>query len=75
MSQLMVVSMLLFFGLTVPVAVSIGLATMAGVGFDGHMTDQRFIVLKSMAVPAGYFIQNLFTNCRYFLSYSIARYN
>ncbi|MFT0532146.1 TRAP transporter large permease [Castellaniella hirudinis] len=38
MSQLMVVSMLLFFGLTVPVAVSIGLATMAGVGFDGHMT-------------------------------------
>jgi tripartite ATP-independent transporter DctM subunit len=38
MSQLMVISMLLFFGLTVPVAVSIGLATMAGVGFDGHMT-------------------------------------
>ncbi|MGB6243082.1 MAG: TRAP transporter large permease [Castellaniella sp.] len=38
MSQLMVVSMLLFFGLTVPVAVSIGLATMVGVGFDGHMT-------------------------------------
>src|SRR5690606_30251428 len=35
---LMVISMLLFFGLTVPVAVSIGLATMAGVGFDGHMT-------------------------------------
>ncbi|WP_322995842.1 TRAP transporter large permease [Castellaniella sp.] len=38
MSQLMVVSMLLFFGLTVPVAVSIGLATMVGVGFDGHIT-------------------------------------
>ncbi|MFC4298876.1 MAG: TRAP transporter large permease [Castellaniella sp.] len=38
MSQLMVVSMLLFFGLTVPVAVSIGLASMVGVGFDGHMT-------------------------------------
>ncbi|WP_368639961.1 TRAP transporter large permease [Castellaniella ginsengisoli] len=38
MSQLMLISMLLCFGLTVPVAVSIGLATMAGVGFDGHMT-------------------------------------
>ncbi|HET8596849.1 MAG TPA: TRAP transporter large permease [Castellaniella sp.] len=38
MSQLMVVSMLLFFGLTVPVAVSIGLASMVGVGFDGHLT-------------------------------------
>ena len=38
MPQLMVVSMLLFFGLSVPVAVSIGLASMLGVGFDGHMT-------------------------------------
>ncbi len=38
MSQLMVLSMLLFFGLTVPVAVSIGLAAMLGVVWDGHMT-------------------------------------
>lgn len=38
MSQLMVISMLLFFGLTVPVAISIGLATMVGVGLDGNMT-------------------------------------
>lgn len=38
MSQLMVISMLLFFGLTVPVAISIGIATMVGVGLDGHMT-------------------------------------
>ncbi|MBF6617174.1 MAG: TRAP transporter large permease [Candidimonas sp.] len=38
MSQLMVVSMLLFFVLSVPVAVSIGLASMVGVGYDGQMT-------------------------------------
>lgn len=38
MPQLMVVSMLLFFGLSVPVAVSIGLASMLGVAWDGHMT-------------------------------------
>lgn len=38
MPQLMVVSMLLFFGLTVPVAVSIGLASMLGVAWDGNMT-------------------------------------
>ncbi|MFT0545229.1 TRAP transporter large permease [Allopusillimonas ginsengisoli] len=38
MPQLMVVSMLLFFGLSVPVAVSIGLSSMLGVGFDGQMT-------------------------------------
>lgn len=38
MPQLMVLSMLLFFGLTVPVAVSIGLASMLGVAWDGHMT-------------------------------------
>lgn len=38
MSQLMVLSMLLFFTLTVPVAVSIGLASMIGVGWDGNMT-------------------------------------
>src|SRR5690625_5104714 len=37
MSQLMVLTMLLFFGLTVPVAVSIGLASMLGVGWDGRM--------------------------------------
>ncbi|MEB2399722.1 MAG: TRAP transporter large permease [Alcaligenaceae bacterium] len=38
MSQLMVVSMLLFFALSVPVAVSIGLASMLGVAYDGQMT-------------------------------------
>lgn len=38
MSQLMVVSMLLFFVLSVPVAVSIGLGSMLGIAFDGHMT-------------------------------------
>lgn len=38
MPQLMVISMLLFFGLSVPVAVSIGLASMLGVAWDGHMT-------------------------------------
>ena len=32
MSQLMIVSMLIFFGLSVPVAVSIGLSSLAGVG-------------------------------------------
>jgi len=32
MSQLMIVSMLIFFGLSVPVAVAIGLASLAGVG-------------------------------------------
>lgn len=35
MSQLMVVSMLLFFVLSVPVAVAIGLASMLGVAYDG----------------------------------------
>ncbi|UYO93801.1 TRAP transporter large permease [Pollutimonas sp. M17] len=35
MPQLMVVSMLLFFTLSVPVAVSIGLASMLGVAYDG----------------------------------------
>ncbi|MEO7031081.1 MAG: TRAP transporter large permease [Herbaspirillum sp.] len=38
MPQLMVVSMLLFFVVSVPVAVSIGLASMLGVGYDGGMT-------------------------------------
>jgi len=37
MSQLMVLTMLLFFGLTVPVAVAIGLASMLGVGLDARM--------------------------------------
>jgi len=38
MPQLMVVSMLLFFAVSVPVAVSIGLASILGVAYDGHMT-------------------------------------
>ncbi|NYT64357.1 TRAP transporter large permease [Alcaligenaceae bacterium] len=38
MPQLMVVSMLLFFGLSVPVAVAIGLASIMGVAWDGNMT-------------------------------------
>lgn len=37
MSQLMVLTMLLFFGLTVPVAVAIGLASVLGVGMDARM--------------------------------------
>ncbi|HLR12140.1 MAG TPA: TRAP transporter large permease subunit [Burkholderiaceae bacterium] len=37
MPQLMILSMLLFFGLTVPVAVSIGLASVLGVAWDGRM--------------------------------------
>src|SRR5690606_929044 len=59
MSQLMVLSMLMFFALTVPVAVSIGLASMLGVGWDGHMTwlviaQQLYAALDKyplMAVP------------------------
>lgn len=35
MSQLMIVSMLIFFGLSVPIAVSIGLAAMGGVAASG----------------------------------------
>ena len=38
MSQLMIVSMLIFFAFSIPVSVSIGLATLVGVGYDGHMT-------------------------------------
>ncbi|MYN12496.1 TRAP transporter large permease subunit [Pusillimonas sp. TS35] len=38
MSQLMVVSMLVFFTVSVPVAVSIGLASIVGVGVEGQMT-------------------------------------
>jgi tripartite ATP-independent transporter DctM subunit len=38
MPQLMVVSMLIFFALSVPVAVSIGLGSIFGVGYDGGMT-------------------------------------
>ncbi|MEI2417732.1 TRAP transporter large permease [Orrella sp. JC864] len=37
MSQLMIVTMLVFFGLTVPVAISIGIASMAGVA-AGNLT-------------------------------------
>lgn len=37
MSQLMVLTMLLFFGLTVPVGVAIGLASILGVGMDARM--------------------------------------
>ncbi|MFW8564755.1 TRAP transporter large permease [Orrella sp. 11846] len=37
MSQLMVLTMLLFFGLTVPVAVSIGLASMLGIGMETRL--------------------------------------
>lgn len=38
MTQLMVVSMLVFFALSVPVAVSIGLGSMLGVAYDGNTT-------------------------------------
>jgi len=38
MSQLMVVSMLVFFTVSGPVAVSIGLASIVGVGVEGQMT-------------------------------------
>lgn len=38
MSQLMLLAMLLFFVITVPVAVSVGLANVVGVGWDGKMT-------------------------------------
>jgi len=34
----MIVSMLIFFAFSIPVSVSIGLATLVGVGYDGHMT-------------------------------------
>src|SRR5690625_703245 len=59
MSQLMVLTMLLFFGLTVPVAVAIGLASMLGVGLEGRMpwlviAQQLYAALDKyplMAVP------------------------
>ncbi|MCZ2103333.1 MAG: TRAP transporter large permease [Comamonadaceae bacterium] len=59
MAQLMVVSMLLCFVFTVPVAVSIGLSTIAGVGYDGGITwlviiQQLYAALDKyplMAVP------------------------
>ncbi len=38
MPHIMILSMLLFFALTVPVAVSIGLASIMGVAWDGKMT-------------------------------------
>src|SRR5690625_4457621 len=59
MSQLMVLTMLLFFGLTVPVAVAIGLASILGVGLEGRMpwlviAQQLYAALDKyplMAVP------------------------
>lgn len=38
MSQLMLLAMLLFFVITVPVAVSVGLASIVGINWDGRMT-------------------------------------
>lgn len=38
MSQLMLLAMLLFFVITVPVAVSVGLANIVGINWDGRMT-------------------------------------
>src|SRR5690625_5212565 len=59
MSQLMVLTMLLFFGLTVPVAVAIGLASIVGVGLETRMpwlviAQQLYAALDKyplMAVP------------------------
>jgi len=38
MSQLMLVSMLIFLGLSLPVAVAVGISSFAGVLYDGNMT-------------------------------------
>lgn len=58
MSQLMIVSMLIFFGLSVPVAVSIGIASLAGVSAAGLpglvMAQQLYAALDKyplVAVP------------------------
>lgn len=59
MSQLMIVSMLVFFGMAVPVAVSIGLSSMLGVSLSGNLTwlviaQQLFAALDKyplVAVP------------------------
>ena len=37
MSHVMILSMLVFFGLTVPIAISIGLAAMGGVAMAGQL--------------------------------------
>ncbi|EJC65061.1 TRAP transporter large permease subunit [Alcaligenes ammonioxydans] len=49
MSQIMLVSMLLFFVLTVPVAIAVGLANMVGVAWDGRMT---FLVIAQQLYAA-----------------------
>ncbi|MDK7585989.1 TRAP transporter large permease [Alcaligenes faecalis subsp. phenolicus] len=49
MPQIMLVSMLLFFVLTVPVAISVGLANMAGVAWEGRMT---FLVIAQQLYAA-----------------------
>jgi len=58
MSQLMILSMIIFFGLSVPVAVAIGLASMAGIGTTNMpwlvMAQQIFAALDKyplVAVP------------------------
>jgi C4-dicarboxylate transporter DctM subunit len=48
-SQIMLVSMLLFFVLTVPVAIAVGLANMVGVAWDGRMT---FLVIAQQLYAA-----------------------
>jgi len=47
--QIMLVSMLLFFVLTVPVAIAVGLANMAGVAWEGRMT---FLVIAQQLYAA-----------------------
>lgn len=49
MSQIMLVSMLLFFVLMVPVAIAVGLANMAGVAWEGRMT---FLVIAQQLYAA-----------------------
>lgn len=49
MSQIMLVSMLLFFVLTVPVAIAVGLANMAGLAWEGRMT---FLVIAQQLYAA-----------------------
>ncbi|HBQ90759.1 MAG TPA: C4-dicarboxylate ABC transporter permease [Alcaligenes faecalis] len=49
MPQIMLVSMLLFFVLTVPVAIAVGLANMAGVAWEGRMT---FLVIAQQLYAA-----------------------
>lgn len=49
MPQIMLLSMLLFFVLTVPVAIAVGLANMAGVAWEGRMT---FLVIAQQLYAA-----------------------